>query len=185
MKTLIKEIYTFKDFMKFNKENEEIYELINGRLIKMPPPLTEHQRIAMKLEVRIFNFIEKNELGIILHAPIGVRFSEKIALQPDIVFILKERKEIIKEKYIDGAPDLVIEIISKGTKNRDLKIKKKIYEQFKVKEYWIVYPKEKKIEVYVLNENGKYELFTSAEKEGKVKSKLLKSFEIDLKEVFE
>ncbi len=182
MKVLDK--FTFRDFMLFNDENERIYELMYGRLMKMPPPITEHQKIAKRLEFKFYE-LEKKGLGEMFHAPIGVRFSDEIALQPDIIFISKERMHIIKEKYIDGVPDLVVEIISKGTKKRDTKVKKAIYEKFGVKEYWIVNPFDKSIEVYVLNEEGKYELYSKAKQKGKVRSSILEGFEMSLKEVFE
>ncbi len=181
---VVLEKFTFRDFMLFNYENERIYELIYGRLVKMPPPVTEHQRISRKIEFRMIKFVEGRNLGEIFDAPIGVRFSDEIALQPDIIFISKERMHIIKEKYINGVPDLVVEIISKGTKKRDTKVKKAIYERFGVKEYWIVNPFDRSIEVYVLNEEGKYELYSKAKQKGKVRSSILEGFEIALKEVF-
>ncbi len=182
MKAIL-EKFTFKDFMLFNNENERIYELIYGRLIKSPPPIVKHQEISGNIYLKMRVFVENKALGRVFYAPIGVRFSDEIALQPDIIFISKERMHIIKEKYIDGVPDLVVEIISKGTKRRDTKVKKAIYERFGVKEYWIVNPFDKSIEVYALNEEGKYELYSKAKQEGKVKSSVLKGFEIDLKEV--
>ncbi len=182
---LVLEKFTFKDFMLFNDESEKIYELVYGRLIKMPPPITYHQKVSREIGFRILIFLKEKGLGEMFHAPIGVRFSDEIALQPDIIFISKERMHIIKEKYIDGVPDLVVEIISKGTKKRDTRVKKAIYERFGVKEYWIVNPFNRSIDVYVLNDKGKYELYSSAENKGKVKSKVLDGFILDLKEVFE
>ncbi len=182
MKVLAK--FTFRDFMLFNDENEKIYELIYGRLIKMPPPIVRHQEIVGKLYVEIYTFLQKKKVGKVLISPVGVRFSDEVALQPDIIFISKERMHIIKEKYIDGVPDLVVEIISKGTKKRDTKVKKAIYKRFGVKEYWIVNPFDKSIEVYILSEEGDYELYSRAKNEGQVESKFLKGFRLDLKEVF-
>ncbi len=180
---LVLEKFTFKDFMLFNDENEKIYELIYGRLIKMPPPIVKHQDIVMKISANLYLFVEKYKSGKVLPSPIGVRFSDEIALQPDIIFISKDRSYIIKEKYINGVPDLIVEIISKGTKRRDTRVKKAIYERFGAREYWIVNPFDKSIDVYVLNDRGKYKLYSKAKQEGKVKSSVLKGFEIDLKGV--
>ncbi len=182
MRAVLKK-FTFKDFMLFNDENEKIYELIYGRLIRMPPPITEHQRIAKRIEAKFYELEEKG-MGEMFHAPIGVRFSDEVALQPDILFILRGREYIIKEKFIDGVFDLVVEIISKGTKRRDTKIKKEIYERFGVKEYWIVNPFDESIEVYVLNEQGKYGLSLKVKKKGKVRSAILRGFEISLNAIF-
>ncbi len=182
MKVLKK--FTFKDFMLFNDENEKIYELIYGMLIKMPPPIVRHQDISRNIEFKMWDFVRKRKLGKVFDAPISVRFSDDIALQPDISFISKDRSYIIEEKYIDGTPDLIVEIISKRTKKKDTKIKKRIYEKYGVKEYWIVNPFDKSIEVYVLNDEGKYDLYLRVEKKGKVVSSVLKDFEIDLREIF-
>ncbi len=108
-----------------------------------------------------------------------------MVVQPDILFISKGRLEIIGEKAIMGPPDLVVEIISPTTVRRDTVVKKSIYEKFGVRECWIVYPEERAIEVWVLNDEGKYGLFNVAEGEGKVRSKVLEGLEIDLKKVFE
>ncbi len=97
---------------------------------------TYHQKISREIEFRMIKFAEETDLGEIFDDPIGVRFSDEIALQPD------------------GVPDLIVEIISKGTKNRDMKVKKAIYERFGVKEYWIVNPFDRSIDVYALNDRG-------------------------------
>ncbi|MEO0138514.1 MAG: Uma2 family endonuclease [candidate division WOR-3 bacterium] len=108
----------------------------------------------------------------VIPSPFDVIPSEDIVVQPD------------KEGSLFGTPNLIVEIVSPSTTRRDTVVKKEIYENFGVKEYWIVYPDEKAIEVWVLGDKGKYELYSFAEKEGKVKSKVLEGLEIDLKEVF-
>ncbi|MCS7196883.1 MAG: Uma2 family endonuclease, partial [Aquificaceae bacterium] len=101
-------------------------------------------------------------------------------LQPDIVYLSELSK--VKDK-IYGVPDLVVEVVSPSTLKRDLVDKMKIYEAQGVREYWLLFPSEKTLMVYALKGTS-YELFSYATEEGKVSSKVLEGFEIDLKEVF-
>ncbi len=177
-----KEVWTYEDYLRLADDRR--YELINGRLYEMPAPTPWHQDISRNLEFLMWNFVRDKKLGKVYDAPIDVVLGDRYVLQPDIIFISKERLGIIGEKAIMGPPDLVVEIISPATVRRDTVVKKEIYEKFGVREYWIVYPEEKAIEVWVLNDKGKYDLFSVTEGEGKVKSKVLEGFEVDLKEVF-
>ncbi len=175
-------VWTYEDYLRLTDDKR--YEVINGRLYEMPAPTPWHQDISRNLEFLMWNFVQEKKLGKVYDAPIDVVLGDRYVLQPDIVFISRERLKIIGEKAIMGHPDLVVEIISPATVRRDTVVKKEIYERFGVKEYWIVYPEEKAVEVWVLGDRGKYELFSVAEGEGKVKSKVLEGLEIDLKEVF-
>ena len=177
-----KKVWTYEDYLRL--ADDKRYEVINGRLYEMPAPTPLHQRILIRIAKFMIYFVEKKDLGEVLPSPIDVVLGDKYVLQPDIVFISKDRLGIIGEKAIMGPPDLVVEIISPATVRRDTVVKKGIYEKFGVKEYWIVYPEEKAIEVWALSDEGKYELFNVAEGEGKVRSKVLEGFEVDLKEVF-
>ena len=177
-----RKVWTYEDYLRLTDDKR--YEVINGRLKEMPAPTPLHQIISRNLEFLMLSFIQKREAGQILDAPIDVVLGDRYVLQPDIIFISKDRLGIIGEKAIMGPPDLVVEIISPATVRRDTIVKKGIYERFGVREYWIVYPEERAVEVWVLNNKGKYDLFNVAEGEGKVKSKVLEGFEVDLKEVF-
>ncbi|MEO0148999.1 MAG: Uma2 family endonuclease, partial [candidate division WOR-3 bacterium] len=179
MNTEVKEkVWTYEDYLKL--EDDKRYEVINGRLVEMPAPTPWHQDISRNLLFLLWGFVKGKDLGKIYHSPIDIVLREDVVLQPDIVYISKEKLGIVGEKAVNGTPDLVVEIVSPSTARRDTVVKKGIYENFGVKEYWIVYPDEKAIEVWVLNESGKYELYSFAEKEGKVKSKVLEGLEVDL-----
>jgi len=176
-------IWTYEDYLKLNDDKR--YEVINGRLYEMPAPLFEHQRILKKLAYILISVSEINvKLGEVITSPFDVILSEDIVVQPDIVFISKENLKNIKEGRLFGVPDLVVEVVSPTSYYRDRYEKFRIYEEAGIKEYWIVYPGEKTIEVWVLKE-GKYELYSIASDEGKVKSKVLEGLEVDLKEVFD
>lgn len=177
-----KKTYTYKDYERLPEGAP--YQLIRGELVMTPSPIPYHQDILGKLFYELKQFIEKNNLGKIYIAPIDVYFSETETYQPDIIFITNDRLSIISEKKIEGPPDLVIEILSPATAYYDLRIKKDTYEQSGVKEYWIVDPIQKKIEVFV-NKEGGFEPVSTAKGEGEVKSELLKGLSISLKEIFE
>jgi len=175
-------IWTYEDYLKLN--DNKSYEVINGRLYEMPAPHFEHQGILGRLYVKIWGFIKGKGLGEVLPSPFDVILSEDTVVQIDIVFISKENLKNIREGRLFGVPDLVVEIVSPTSYYRDRYEKFRIYEDAGIKEYWLVYPGEKAIEVWALKE-GKYELYSIASSEGKVKSKVLEGLEVDLKEVFD
>ncbi|HAG08806.1 MAG TPA: hypothetical protein DCK87_04480 [Desulfotomaculum sp.] len=110
-------------------------------------------------------------------------FEEKETYQPDIIFIAKERLPIIEPARINGAPDLVVEILSPSTGYYDLKKKARIYARHGVREYWIVDPEDKSIEVHV-SQKGNFGLNQRVEEKGEIKSLVLDGLEIEAKEVF-
>ncbi len=175
----VKTKLTAEEFFRIYPEESRI-ELIDGEVYEMPAPSFLHQEILFRLAIKVRNFCEHKQVGIVVIAPIDVVFSRDIVLQPDIVYLSDFSK--VKDR-IYGVPDLVVEVASPSTLKRDITDKMKIYEKYGVKEYWIVFPSEKTIVVYQLTENG-YELFSSAIEKGKVRSKVLEGFEINLEEVF-
>lgn len=176
-----KKKYTYEDYLK--TPEDERYELIEGELLMTPSPIPRHQRISGKLEFELRKFVTENNLGEIFDAPCDVYLDNENVVQPDILFISKERLNIIGEKNIQGAPDLVIEIISEDTAYRDLIQKKKLYARFGVKEYWIVIPGEELIEVYVLKDNA-YMVYKTFNKNETLESPYLKNLKIELKSIF-
>jgi Uma2 family endonuclease len=179
--TTEKKKYTYADYLK--TPDDERCELIEGELVMTPSPVTRHQRISRKIEFMLEKYITENDLGEVFYAPFDVYFDEENVVQPDILFISKERLDIIGEKNIQGAPDLVIEIISESTAYRDLVQKKKLYARFRVKEYWIVIPEESSIGVYTLKDNV-FVLHKTYGKEDILQSLLLKKLKIELKKIF-
>lgn len=114
------------------------HELIDGELIVTPSPVLAHQ-VASANVVRVLDrHVVDRDLGIVLYAPLDIRFTPDIVLIPDIVFIAQDRLHIVGEKTIDAAPDLVIEILSPGTRQRDLREKRALYARFGVQEFWLV-----------------------------------------------
>jgi len=176
-----KKKYTYEDYLK--TPEDERYELIEGELLMTPSPTTRHQRISREFEFEILRFVRKNNIGEVFYAPYDVYLDDENVVQPDILFISKERLNIIGEKNIQGAPDLVIEIISENTAYRDLVQKKRLYARFGVKEYWIVIPDEELIEIYTLKENT-YMLHKTYSKDDTLESSYLKDLKIELKNIW-
>ena len=173
--------YTYADYLLM--EDEKRYEIYEGELIMVPASATKHQKISWKIEFIMGKFVKENNLGTILDAPTDVVLAEDVIVQPDILFISKERGDIIKPQAVMGPPDLVVEIASPSTSFYDTVKKRDIYQRYGVKEFWLVFPEEKAIEVMTLDE-GIYREFASAKGSGKVKSKVLAGLDVDLMEVF-
>jgi Uma2 family endonuclease len=126
------------------------YELIEGELYVSTAPDLIHQRTLGKIHFSFASFLVEHPIGEILFGP-GVIFSDYDGVIPDLVFLSnKRRDEIASGERIYGAPTLVIEILSPGSQNRerDGKLKLKLYSRFGVEEYWIVDPRKRAVEVY-------------------------------------
>ncbi len=172
---------TYEDYASLRDDKR--YELIEGELYMVPSPDFYHQSILGNLWDFLRSFTKEKQLGIVLCAPLDVVLSENNVLQPDILFISKERMGITTEKNIRGAPDLVVEILSLGTLERDKIVKKSLYGKYGVKEYWIVDPVGKLIEVLTLKEEG-FEVFGIFFLDDELSSPLLKGLKVPLKGIF-
>jgi Uma2 family endonuclease len=132
-------------------------ELINGKLFMSPSPVLEHQRISADLITDINLFVRKNKKGgRVFHAACDVYLDDVAnVVQPDIIYVSPENRLIMKEDAIHGTPDLLIEILSPSNASHDLNLKKDLYENFGIQEYWIVSPKTGECNGYRL-QDGKY-----------------------------
>jgi Uma2 family endonuclease len=157
------------------------YQLIEGELVMTPAPNPRHQIILGNIVEKVRQYTKGS--GITIFSPVDLYFGEENAYQPDMVYITKQRREIIKDDGIYGTPDLVVEILSPSTAYYDLRKKFRIYEKYGVREYWIVDPEMDSVDVY-LNEQGHFSLTGKAEGKGELESSLLKGFKVTLDEVF-
>ncbi len=149
-----------------------------------PSPFGRHQRIIMKITKKILSHLEKHDLGELYVSPLDVIFEDGInRLQPDILFIRKENMDIFQD-WIRGVPDMVCEIVSQGTYEKDTEVKRAIYERYRVPEYWIVLPEFKAIEILTI-ENARYKKHAFAELEGVVTSKVIEGLQVDVNDIFE
>ncbi|MBX2915152.1 MAG: Uma2 family endonuclease [Cyclobacteriaceae bacterium] len=182
--------YTYADYLKWDLP--EMVELIRGKVYKMsPPPTSRHQTIVVNLVTEIKAFLKKQKCKVFV-APFDVRLLRKgkqneditTVVQPDICVICDPTK--IDTRGCLGAPDWIIEILSKHTSAKDLNEKFEVYEEAGVKEYWVVHPGEQTVLVYTLNDAGKYEgILKPYVRTDKVQPKTLPGLTIDLEEVFE
>ncbi len=135
-------------------ESSNFEELINGELIMTPLPLTAHQEINGNVYFLVRGLIPN---GKVFHPPTGVYFDDNNIPEPDIVWVAENSRCKIGEKLLEGAPDLIVEILSPSTARNDKVEKFQLYEKFGVPEYWIIDPVHKLIEVWVLD-GGRYVL---------------------------
>ena len=142
---------TYRDYFDM-PESDDRYELIDGELYMTPPPIPEHQGFLGELHVKLHTFVRENRLGRVYFAPIGVVLSDDDVFQPDMIFISNERLNIIRRgRYVQGAPDLAVEVLSPSTARRDRILKRERYARFGVREYWIADIVARTIEVNVLS----------------------------------
>lgn len=172
--------YTYHDYCLLPEDKR--YEIIDGDAYMVPAPLTRHQRISGNLYTCVREFLKKNPQGEVYFAPMDVVLSEYDIVQPDVLFISNERKSILTEANVQGAPDWVVEILSPSSIERDRNLKLKLYSRHAVKEYWIVDPEQLSVEVYC-RENETLKLKQAAV-DGSVGCKLMPSLQISVKDLF-
>ena len=165
--------YRAADYWKL-PEGERV-ELIRGRLIMSPSPSSLHQIVILRL-ARILERAEEAADGLMLISPMDVILSEDTILQPDLLYIAKERRGIVKRR-VEGSPDLVVEILSPDSGRRDKTEKLDLYAKYGVAEYWIVDPTSQVIE-FLLLDQGRYVMMQPSD--NRYQSPRLSEVEIDL-----
>ena len=177
---------TYDDFLLFPEDGKR-HELIDGEHYVTPSPNLRHQAISGRLYLLIGSWLRDNPLGRIYFAPLDVLFSRFDVVEPDLLYVSNERAaELLSGQYVTGAPDLVVEIASPGTRNRDETIKRRLYERFNVTEYWIVDPEIDAIRVYRRSgEHFERPFELSAESNDVLTTPLLPGLRIERAELFE
>jgi Uma2 family endonuclease len=138
---------TYADYMLFPDDGLR-HEIIGGEHYVSPSPVPRHQRISLNLAHLIQTFLDAHPIGELFYAPIDVLLSEIDIVVPDLVFVSTSRSQIVTSKNLQGAPDLVVEILSPGTRSRDQRLKRDLYERAGAQEYWLVDPERDVVEVY-------------------------------------
>src|SRR5687768_15148820 len=141
---------TYDDFVLFPDDGKR-HELIDGEHYVTPSPNTKHQKVSGNLFLLIGTWLEQHPIGQLFFAPFDVVFSQFDVVEPDLLYMSNERSvEVLTQANVQGAPELVVEIGSKGTRKRDETIKRRLYERSGVSEYWVVDPEIDVVRVYRL-----------------------------------
>ncbi len=139
---------TYDDFVRFPDDGKR-HELIDGEHYVTPSPNTKHQAIVGNLYLIIRSWLEEHPIGRIFLSPYDVVFSEIDVVEPDLLYLSNERAaQVITPLHVRGVPELVIEIVSKGTRKRDETIKRDLYERMGVSEYWVINPQLDVMQIY-------------------------------------
>ncbi len=142
--------WTYAEFARLPSEGSTRYEVIDDELVVTPGPGRRHQRISMDLATALNRFVRDHDLGEAYHAPFDVLFADGDYMEPDLVFVRKERLHVLSDRGVEGPPDLIVEITSPSTADRDRGIKLERYRLFGVAEYWVVDPDACTVEVWDL-----------------------------------
>ncbi len=144
---------TFEDLVHFPDDSSR-HELIDGEHFVTASPSTRHQEIVTNLLLYLATYLKMHKSGRVFPAPCDVLLSQFDVVEPDLLVVLSSSNEIVTEANIQGSPDLVVEILSPSTVDRDRGLKRKLYEKFGVREYWIVDPDAETVEVFRLADRG-------------------------------
>ena len=144
--------FTYEDYR--NAPADKRYELLDGDLVVTPAPKEVHQRVLMNLSYLLFQSVKLSGAGHVYAAPFDVVLSNTDVVQPDLLYISNERAHIITDENVQGAPDLVVEILSPSTAERDQTFKRSLYAKHGVKEYWLVDTDAKTVTVLLRNPQG-------------------------------
>ena len=177
---------TYDDFLLFPDDGKR-HELIDGEHYVTPSSNTKHQPISGNLYFMIRSWLEQHPVGRIFYAPFDVDFTNFDVVEPDLLYMSHARAaQVLTEKHVTGAPEIVVEIGSKETRKRDETIKRRLYERSGVSEYWVIDPVLELVRIYS-NENGPFrrprEL--SAEADDTLTTPHLDGLELPLRKIFE
>lgn len=145
--------WTYSD-LQLMPEDGSRHEIIHGEIFVTPSPTTTHQNISKRIGFQLMLQIEQEGLGIVFYAPLDVLFGDTRVVQPDLLVLSPERRSFVTRRAVECAPDLIIEILSPATEERDRTVKRKLYASEGVGEYWLVDPDQHTIEVLILQDKG-------------------------------
>ena len=174
---------TCQDYFDLDAPEGERYELIDGVLIMAAAPNRAHQIASMMLGTWMNLFVHERGLGWVFGAPFDVVLSDTDVVQPDIMFVSNERAHIQTSANLQGAPDLVVEIISPSSERRDWRIKRELYARHGVKEYWLIDPINRIIWLMLLR-RGVLEIVGTYGEGDTVSSTALAGFSVKVDDLF-
>ena len=179
MSTATAKKLTYDEYVNLPDDGKR-YEIIDGELYVNPSPNMKHQLVLGRLFVSLATFVEQHKLGLVFVAPFDVVMSDINIVQPDILFISKERMDVLTKANVQGVPDIAIEVLSPGTRRKDQTKKRQAYERHGVQEYWIVDPEDDSLRILRLS-GRKFDYIIVG---GNIRSPLLPGFSLPLKKLF-
>jgi Uma2 family endonuclease len=185
MASSIEPLLTVADLDAFPDDDGNRYELIGGELFVSRAPGIPHQRVLLNLEISLSEYLKAHPIGILVPGA-GAIFSDYDAVIPDLAFVRNERwDEVVTGEKFTSAVDLVIEILSPGTQNRqrDLSAKHQLYGKYGVKEYWIVDSENQSVLIFRLRKQMLEEIATLAGDQ-ELTSALLPGFQLKADAIF-
>ena len=176
---------TYEDYVLFPDDGKR-HEIIEGDHYMTPAPRTKHQKVSINLASAMAAFAKQKSLGLVLTAPCDVILSDENVVQPDLLFVSAARAAIVTEDNIQGAPDIVVEILSESSRKKDEVTKRKLYERFGVQEYWVVDPELETVKIYKRAQQGYGRaLELSKETNDILTTELLPGFDFAVSEIFD
>lgn len=176
--------WTYDDYAALPDDGRR-YEVLQGELTEMTPaPTTFHQMLQGRLHVLLLTHGPTAAAGQVLLAPCDVVLGDGSVVQPDLLFVAAERIGMIGERYVDGAPDLVVEVLSASDPSRDRVRKLALYAANGVRHYWIVDPDSRELEAYELGGDGRYVRTASCADDDEFRPPRFPGLTIRLKELF-
>jgi Uma2 family endonuclease len=173
----------YADYKALDVDDNFWYELLNGELVKKSSPTPRHQLIVVRLIIALTRHNETAQIGgVVLTAPVDVFVDDENVPQPDVLYISEARREIITSDGVMGAPDLVMEVISPSSVDRDRNLKRRLYQRLGAQEYWILDPNNQTIEVFTLTSDG-YDIYSFAAERGSVESSVLQGFSVNVEDL--
>ncbi len=146
---------SYKEFLEWADE-DTLAEWVDGEVVMASPANAKHQRLVQFLSATLSAYINFRQLGVVLPAPFQMKLPRSSGREPDVIFLANEHRDRLKDTYLDGPADLVVEVISPDSITRDRDDKFKEYRQGGVPEYWLLDPGERQAEFYRLDARSAY-----------------------------
>ena len=142
---------TYHDFLLLPDDGKR-YEILDGDLCVTPSPVTRHQLIVGRFHHHLMAYLEAHPVGTVFTAPYDVVLSDTDIVEPDLLLVLHTGRAVITERNVQGPPDIILEVLSPGTAARDRGLKRKRYERFGVREYWLIDPDDNILEMLAMQD---------------------------------
>jgi Uma2 family endonuclease len=175
--------FNYQDYCQL--PDGERYEIIDGELLMVKSNGSLHQMVLRNLETLVWPFVREKQLGQVLFGPLDVILSEEDVVQPDLIFVGRERQEMISERGCEGPPDLVMEVTSLASSTLDRQQKRELYARYGVQEYWLVDPVARSIDQMELRDEKLTLKGSYFRKEDRITSEIIPELSVPVSRIFD